>query len=82
MKITPTKTGFNIQHTTREIWGVDDPHWKVQTKIPYFNYTKTFNTFEEAQHWTVTCTGVAIEEKEGSITYHALRGVVIVSKEM
>ena len=24
MKITPTKRGFNIQHTTREVWGVDD----------------------------------------------------------
>lgn len=23
-KITPTKGGFNIQHTTREVWGVDD----------------------------------------------------------
>ncbi len=24
MKITPTKRGFHVSHTTREVWGVDD----------------------------------------------------------
>jgi hypothetical protein len=25
MKIAKTKTGFNVSHTTKEVWGVDDP---------------------------------------------------------
>lgn len=25
MRITPTTTGFFVSHTTREVWGVDDP---------------------------------------------------------
>jgi hypothetical protein len=29
--ITRTKTGFNIQHTTREVWGVDDDDATVHT---------------------------------------------------
>jgi hypothetical protein len=32
-KITKTRTGFNVQHTTREVWGVDDNDARVDLEL-------------------------------------------------
>jgi hypothetical protein len=47
MKIEPTKSGFKVSHTTREVWGVDDDSENVKT-----DYTR-FSISLEGEQWMV-----------------------------
>jgi hypothetical protein len=39
--------------------------WHVTTRIPYFNYSKVFDSFEEAAIWAFNSTGISIQEEDG-----------------
>jgi hypothetical protein len=42
--ITPTKYGFRISHTTREVWGVDDPDESITVT------SRTTKQMQETDH--------------------------------
>lgn len=47
--IKKTKTGFNIQHSTKEVWGVDDPDDDPQPATKPFDLVSQITLYEDGQ---------------------------------